>query len=772
MHSMFFLMENKRVSQALRFTRAIFLNQPCHSEERSDEESAFAVKNRKSSFLAAPCTVRCGAALGMTGGRDFHLHWWTEGPCNTRDDIVGAFFISLLVFAGLLISAATAQSARPQGVPESRPAKAEPTEQPVSQQGSLVGRVRQTGFVQLQAESFKDLPSERKLLAYWLSMAAIAINPIVYDQNSVYSLREKHLLEQILTHPRGIDPGTLKKVTDYTKLFWGNRGNHNAFTSRKFLPEFTAAELKAAAERALKNGASFGTPQKLARELRELEKPIFDPDFEPMLTLKNPPNGEDPLLASANNLYQGVSLIDLKDFTEEYPLNSRLVKQNGKLVEQIYRAGTPDGKVPPGLYATELALAIRYLKTALPYAADAQKVVLNDLIRYYQTGHPADWRQFNIHWVKDNSDIDFSNGFIEVYTDARGMKGASQAFVTTIDARMNKLMKGFAENAAYFEKRAPWDDKYKLEKPHPPLANAVEALVETGGFDVNTIGENLPNEAEIHDNYGSKSFIFTGSTRALNAARGDTVAREFCDSQPELERARKYGDLAGDLFTAMHEVIGHGSGKMNPQLTREPASYIKEYYSTLEETRADLMALWNFFDPKLVELGALPSYDVAKAAYDGEARAALVQLREVPTGDTIEEDHRRGTQLIVNYIRDKTGALQPVLRDGKVYMLVTNYQKMREGVGMLLSELMRIKAEGDYEAAKSLITQYGIHFNKEWRDQVVERYKRLDLPTYWVGINPDLELRRRSNGKSREVTITYPRDIVKQQLRYSVIAGR
>ena len=222
----------------------------------------------------------------------------------------------------------------------------------------------------------------------------------------------------------------------------------------------------------------------------------------------------------------------------------------------------------------------------------------------------------------------------------------------------------------------------------------------------------------------------------------------------------------------MHEVIGHGSGKMNPQLTREPAYYIKEYYSTLEETRADLMALWNFFDPKLVELGALPSYDVAKAAYDGEARAALVQLREVPTGDTIEEDHRRGTQLIVNYIHDKTGALQPVVRDGKVYMLVTNYQKMREGVGMLLSELMRIKAEGDYEAAKSLITQYGIHFNKEWRDQMVERYKRLDLPTYWVGINPDLKLHQPSTGKPAEVTITYPRDIVKQQLRYSVIAGR
>ncbi|MGH2411049.1 MAG: dipeptidyl-peptidase 3 family protein, partial [Chloroflexota bacterium] len=214
------------------------------------------------------------------------------------------------------------------------------------------------------------------------------------------------------------------------------------------------------------------------------------------------------------------------------------------------------------------------------------------------------------------------------------------------------------------------------------------------------------------------------------------VAQEFASSRAEIERARKYGDLAEDLFTAMHEVIGHGSGKLDPKLTHEPAYYLKEYYSTLEETRADLMALWNFWDPKLIQMGAMPNFDVAKAAYDGEARAALTQLHEFPTGNTIEEDHRRGTQLIVNFIHDKTGAIQPIERDGKVYMLVTSYPGMRKGVGMLLAELMRIKAEGDYGAAKALITKYGIHFNTAWRDQVVARYKALDLPTYWVGINP------------------------------------
>ena len=213
-----------------------------------------------------------------------------------------------------------------------------------------------------------------------------------------------------------------------------------------------------------------------------------------------------------------------------------------------------------------------------------------------------------------------------------------------------------------------------------------------------------------------------------------------------------------------------GPAEMNPKLTKEPASYLKEYYSTLEETRADLMALWNIWDPKLLEMGVMPNQDVAKALYDTEARAAITQLHSFPTGDTIEEDHRRGTQLIVNYIRDKTGAIQPMQRDGKTFMVVTDYPKMRQGVGMLLAELMRIKAEGDYDAAASLITKYGIHFNPALRDEVLTRYKSLDIPNYWIGINPELDIRRGPDGKP-DVAISYPRDIVKQQLKYRQIAG-
>ena len=629
----------------------------------------------------------------------------------------------------------------------------------------LVDRVGQTGFLQLEADSFNHLAPRQKALAFWLSMAAIAVNPIIYDQNSSYGLDLKHLLEQILKHSKGIDPVVLKKITDYTKLYWANRGNHNSFTSQKFLPEFTPEELQKAAVQALRNRADLGTESKLRKELEALRPAIFDPNFQASLTVKNPQGGEDPLVASGNNLYQGVTMADLKDFHDAFPLNSRLVKRNGRLVEEVYRAGGA-GK-PAELYAEELGRVIRYLNMAMPFAPASTQKVLRDLIRYYQTGDPADWRQFNIDWVHDDTPVDFTNGFIEVYKDPRGLKGAMQAYVTVVDEKMNNLMKQFAANAKYFEQRAPWDDKYKLEAPHPPIVNTVEALIETADFDVDTIGENLPNEAEIHDKYGSKSFIFTGSTRAFAAAIGSKSSNEFAYSEEERTRADKYLALAEDMQTAMHEVLGHGSGKMNPKLTQEPAVYLKEYYSTLEEARADLVAMWNFFDPKLIQMGAIPSIEVAKAEYDAEARAALTQLHEFPTGDTIEEDHRRGTQLIVNFIRDKTGAIQPVERDGKIYLVVKDYDAMHKGVGMLLAELMRIKAEGDYEGAKTLIDRYGIHFNTAWRDQVVQRYKSLDLPSFWSGINPDLVPGR----SPTDIRIQYPRDIVKQQLRYVAIAG-
>ena len=647
----------------------------------------------------------------------------------------------------------------------------------------LAGRIGSTAFLQVEADSFTRLTPRQQALAYWLSQSAIAIDPIIYDQLSRFGLRQKRLLEAIVAHPQGIDPGVFTKISNFTQLFWANRGNHNDMTAQKFLPECTFEEFKTAASRLISSGVKIGDPygagkpiatqSDLDAELTDLQQSLFDASFEPMVVAKSPQGGMDILRASANNFYLGVSLADLKGYHERYPLDSRLVKmRGGKLVEEVYRAGTPDGKVPPGLYAQFLKKANEYLEKAIAYAEPGQDAVIRDLIRFYQTGEFEDWLKFGTDWVQNNPSVDFDSGFIEVYMDARGAKGTSQAFVSITDQKMNSLMQKIAANAQYFEDHAPWLDKFKKQGVKPPLAKAVETTVETGDFHVNTIGDNLPNENQIHEKYGTKSFLFTGSTRALNHARGGKVLEEFAYSKEEIGRGTKYGDEAEDLMTAMHEIIGHGSGKLDPKLTHNPESYLKEYYSTLEEGRADLMALWNAFDPKLKELGIISNPEVAKAMYDNAARVWLTQLHYIPKGDTIEEDHQRDRQLIAGYIMDKTGAIAKVERDGKAFVTVKDYDKMRQGVGMLLAELMRIKGEGDYDAIKALVNQYAVHFDQALRDQVVARYKRLDLPVYWAGINSDLTPHLGGSGEVTSVDISYPRDFTKQQLSYAAMYGK
>jgi dipeptidyl-peptidase-3 len=644
------------------------------------------------------------------------------------------------------------------------------------EKSALVERVDTTAFIQLEANSFKDLTPKQKQLAYWLEQASIAIDPIIYDQLSKYGLRQKRLLEEIVAHPGGTGTEIMDKITAFSKLFWANRGNHNEITSQKFLPTFTFEELQTAAGNALKHGAfrtayadlpPIRTQQQLDKELNDLKPSLFDPQFEPMMTAKSPQGGKDILQSSANSFYSNVTLEDLKGFQEKYPLNSRLVKlPDGKLVEEVYRAGTPDGKIKPGVYSVFLKKANTYLTHAAAVADPQQAKVIRDLIRYYQTGDPKDWITFGIDWVQNNESVDFANGFIEVYRDARGAKGSSQSFVSLTDQRVNALMEKLAANAQYFEDHAPWDPQYRKQGVKPPVAKAVETVTETGDFHVTTVGDNLPNENEIHEKYGSKSFLFTGSSRALYYAGGFSALEEFAATPEEIELGKKYGEEAATLMTGMHEVIGHGSGKLNPKLTHEPAYYLKEYFSTLEEGRADLMALWNAFDPKLQELGLISSPDVAKTMYYQATRTVLVQLRSTPHGETIEEDHQRDRQMIVHYIMDKTGAIERIQRNGKYYLEIKDFEKMRQGVGMLLKELMRIKAEGDYNAIKELVDKYGTHFDPAIRDQVVARYKALNLPTYWAGINAELTAKMGQGGQVTNVEISYPRDAVKQYLNY------
>jgi dipeptidyl-peptidase-3 len=653
----------------------------------------------------------------------------------------------------------------------------------------LVERVGDTAFIQLHAPSFQALSPREQALAYWLTRASIAIDPIIYDQLSAYGLQQKRLLEEIVAHPKGIDPAALAKIAEFTKLFWANRGNHNDLTSQKFLPTFTFEELEQAALRAQQNGA-FQTadadlpplkkPADVSHELESLRASLFDPAFEPMTTAKSPVGGKDTIQSSSNTFYQGVSLDDLKGFQDKYPLNSRVVKSSGKaadgkLTELVDRAGTPDGKdkdkVPPGLYATFLKQANDCFEKARRYADPAQAEAIGHLIRYYQTGEYAEWVAFGTAWVQNDATVDFDNGFIEVYRDARGAKGSSQSFVTITDKPVTTAMKKLAENAAYFERKAPWEDKYKLTSFKLPVVKAVETLVETGDFSVTTIGDNLPNENEIHEKYGSKNFLFTGSSRALDQATGMTAAAEFAAGPAEVERNAKYGTEAEDLMTALHEVIGHGSGKLSERVSGGAQPFLKEYFSTLEEGRADLMALWNAWDPKLKELGLISNQEeVAKAMYDNAAAAALTQLRRIPHGETIEEDHQRDRQLIAHYIADKVpGSIEQFTRDGKTYVRVSDYQKMRQGVGMLLAELMRIKAEGDYDAIKALVDKYGVHFDPALRDQILARYKKLNLPTYFAGINAHLTASLGKNGEVEKVEIHYWDNPAAQYLDYGAM---
>ncbi len=641
---------------------------------------------------------------------------------------------------------------------------------PQAERRYLIEQAGSFAVTQVYADGFDRLTPRERLLAYHLAEAGIAGDPIYYDQVAPYGLELKQLLEGVWTHPAGIDAVALEKIRRYTKQVWIQHGNYNLDSARKFLPEFTSAELREAAHRARANGANFGvkTNTELDALLARLEKSVFDANYRSFLTAKTPPPGQDVVTASGNNLYENVTREDVEKAAEKYTLNSRVVKRDGRVFEEVWRAGTPDGKVLPGRYAEYIRRIISHLERAAAVAEPAQAEALRKLIRYYQTGEKSDWYAYCTAWVKSATTVDAINGFIEVYLDPLGAKGAYESIVSFVDTDQTKLMRAFADNAQYFENRAPWIDLYKKQNVHPPVANVITVVSEAGeGGPISAAGINLPNEQDIRQQYGTKSVLLFNITTAFAQATGEKSLREFSSSEEEIARGRTHFSEARQLMVAMHEVLGHGSGKVSDKLTGDPRTYLKEYYSTLEEARADLVALWDFADPKLAELGIADREELMRTAYDSEARAGLTLLYRYPHGDQIEEDHDRGTQMIVNYLMQKFDAIEPVTKDGKVYFRVADYAKMHAGVGELLSELMRIKAEGDYEAIRNLVGTYGVKLNTQWRDQVQERATRIGLPTRGAFLSPLIEPIRDSSGKLTDARLRYTLDLAEVMLGYS-----
>jgi dipeptidyl-peptidase III len=630
----------------------------------------------------------------------------------------------------------------------------------------LLERVDDAAVVQLYADGFEKLPLKEKTLIWHLYQAALAGRDIFYDQRYAHNLEMRDVLEEIIAHPQGIDAATLAEIQRYTKLFWINTGPYNNLTARKFVLKCTPEAFAAAAEAAQKAGAKFplAEGESLRAMLDRLRPQFFDPGVDSIVTNKTPGQGKDILASSANNLYVDVTMKDLSTFDEKYPLNSRLTKQNGKLVEEVYRVG--------GKYDAQIRAIAGHLEAAVPYATDRMAKALKALIQFYRTGETRDRVAYDIAWVQDKeSPVDTINGFIEVYMDTRGMKGSWEALVFYVDPVKTAEIKKLAADAQWFEDRMPWDAKYRKQGVTGITANAIDVVIETGDSGpITPVGINLPNDQKIREKYGSKSVSLSNVNEAYDRSTTAEFRREFAWTPEEAARAEKWSTLAGELTTNMHEVIGHASGKVADKLKGNPQAALKEQFSALEESRADLVALYFLPNARLAELGLVDAKDqneIVQAEYEAYTRNALVQLRRIREGTQIEEDHMRNRQMIVRWLMANSKAIDVGQRDGKTYFVMVDAKEFQEGAGRLLAEVQRIKAEGDYDAAVKLFETYGVHFDGRLRDEVVDRVDRLKMPSYTGFVQPRLEAIKSADGTISDVKITYPMDLTTQMLEYS-----
>jgi dipeptidyl-peptidase III len=643
-----------------------------------------------------------------------------------------------------------------------------PAAQQADDRKHLLERVDEAAVVQLYADDFSALPLREKTLIWHLYQAAIAGRDIYYDQRHRHNLDMRDVLEAIVSNPSGIDAPTLAEIQRYTKLFWLNTGPYNNLTARKFVLKCTPEAFLAAAKAAAAAGAQFPTRsgESLDALMVRLQPMFFDPNVDPSVTNKTPGPGNDILEASANNLSVGVTLKELEGFNERYPLNSRLVDRNGKLIEEVYRVN--------GRYGPQIAEIIRHLEAAVPFATEPMAAALKALIKVYRTGETGDRQAYDIAWVQDKSSpVDTINYFTEVYMDARGIKGSWEALVFYVNRHKTEEIQKLAREAQWFEDHMPWDPKYRKEGVQGITANAIDVVIETGDSGpVTPVGINLPNDQSVRERYGSKSVSLSNVNVGYDKSASPEFRSEFSWTPEEAARSEKWGNFSGELTTNMHEVIGHASGKVAERLKGRPQEVLKEQFSALEEARADLVGLYFLPDPKVVELGLVSDADhrdVVKAEYESYTRNAIVQLRRIREGTQIEEDHMRNRQMIVKWLMANTKAIEERKRDGKTYYVMVDDKAFREGVGKLLAEVQRIKGEGDYPAAKQLFETYGVHFDPALRDEVVARVDRLKLPSYSGFVMPKLEAVTGADGAITDVKISYPLDLTKQMLEYSAL---
>jgi len=628
-------------------------------------------------------------------------------------------------------------------------------------------------IMRYQVPGFSELPLDQKKLIYYLSEAALCGRDIITDQNYKHNLTIRKTLDAVVEGYKGdrTDP-QWEKFMVYTKRVWFSNGIHHHYSTDKFIPEFTADYFASLIKESAGVDFPLAEGQTLDDLISFLQPIIFDPTVDAKKVSQD--STKDLVTHSAVNFYENVTQEEVENYYKSiadeddptpvwYGLNSRVVKENGKVTEVVASIN--------GLYGPAIEKIVYWLEKAAGVAEnDQQKQVIEKLIEYYRTGNLEKYDEYNILWVNDvDSRVDFINGFIEVYSDPLGIKGSWESIVNFKDLAATKRTDTIAANAQWFEDNSPVDPRFKKKEVKGVTAKVITtAMLGGDAYPSTPIGINLPNANWIRKNHGSKSVTLENITYAYDqASLGSGFGKEFSYSEEILERAKKYGSLAGNLHTDLHEVLGHGSGQLLPGVEYEA---LKNYHSPVEEARADLFALYYLMDDKMVELGLLPSLEAAKAAYDRNIRNGLMtQLTRIQPGKTIEQAHMRSRALVSHWVYEKgkpENVISKEIKDGKTYFVINDYQKLHQLYGKLLAEVQRITSEGDYEAARDLVETYGVQVDQELHKEVLDRYSKLNLAPYGGFINP-IYTPVVENGEIVDIKIEYPDDYVKQMLRYS-----